>query len=242
MDLSETRLGTTEKEALVEYCQALQSVPDLKIRSITLYGSASREDYQPGRSDINLLIVVERVDVPTLNGVLETVSGGQRYGFAPFFLTEEDLLSSADVFPVKFLMIQDSYQVLVGTDVLGDLNIGRENLRLRCEQQAKNLLLRLRRHYVMGGGRRRTEMLSQVIGGFLENLRVVLSLVQRTLPPRDRVIEEGSEIFGLDAEVLRSVAALKHLDASMTAEEADRLYDGFMAIVDKVGRFADQMD
>ena len=114
MDLSETRLGSAEKEALVEYCQALQDAPDLEIRSITLYGSALREDYQPGRSDINLLIVAERIDVPILAGVLDTVSGGQRYGFAPFFLTEEDLRSSADVFPVKFLMIQDSYQVLVG--------------------------------------------------------------------------------------------------------------------------------
>ena len=241
IDLSETGLGATERTALVEYCQALRDAPNIDIHSISLYGSALREDYRPGRSDINLLVVLEHIDVPILNGVLDTVSGGQRYGFAPFFLTEGDLRSSADVFPVKFLMMQDSYNVLWGRDVLGELKISRENLRLRCEQKTKNLLLRLRRHYLMGGGRRRTEMLTRVIGGFIEDLRVILSLSQVTLPPRAEVLAGAAEAFGLDAELLRNVVALRDLDTSLTSEDADRLYDGFMTLVGRVAYQLDEM-
>jgi hypothetical protein len=241
-DLSETGLGATERTALVEYCHALRDGPNINIQAITLYGSAVREDYRPGRSDINLLVILEHIDVPILNGVLDTVSGGQRYGFAPFFLTEGDLRSSADVFPVKFLMMQDSYRVLWGRDVLGELEISRENLRLRCEQKAKNLLLRLRRHYLMGGGRRRTEMLTRVIGGFIEDLRVIISLSRGGLPSRAHTLEAAAKAFDLDGEVLSSVESLRNLDASLTTEDADRLYDGFMAIVERVAGYLDRMD
>ena len=242
IDLSESGLGTTERTALVDYCQALWDAPSCDVQSIILYGSALREDYRPGRSDINLLVVQETIDVSILNSVVDTVSGGQRYGFAPFFLTAVDLRSSADVFPVKFLMMQDSYQVLLGEDVLGSLRISQGNLRLRCEQQTKNLLLRLRRHYVMGGGRRRTEMLSRTIGGFLETLRVIVSLGEGTLPPRAEVLDAAAGAFDLDAELLRNVVALRDLDGSLTSEDADRLYDGFMATVERVAHFTDQQD
>ncbi|MCP4664105.1 MAG: hypothetical protein GY856_52645 [bacterium] len=124
------------------------------VQSITLYGSAMRKDYRPGRSNVNLLVVLGKIDVAILRSVLDHVVKGRRYGIAPFFITETNLRSSTDVFPVKFLAIQESYCVLWGRDILRELEISRAHLRLRCEQEVKNLLLRLRRHFLMSGGGR----------------------------------------------------------------------------------------
>ena len=103
IDLSGTKLSDKEKASVAKFCKALNDVSDLGVKSITLYGSAARDDYRPGKSDINLLVVLERIDVTILRSVLDPVARGRRYGIAPFFITEVNLRSSADVFPVKFL-------------------------------------------------------------------------------------------------------------------------------------------
>jgi len=241
IDLSRTKLGADEKASVEAFCEALRNTSNVNLQSITLYGSAAREDYRPGKSDINLLVVLEQIDVTILKNVLDPVARGRRYGIAPFFITERNLRSSADVFPVKFLSMQESYHVLCGRDFLKDLKIGREHLRLRCEQEIKNLLLRLRRQYIMGGGQRLTEIMSRMIVGFLETLRAVLSLTQESLPSREEVIDTAAKAFGFDAEVLKNVRAQHDLDVSLSRDEAEQLYDKFMAIVDKIAQITDQM-
>jgi len=241
IDLSGTRVGADEAAAVTEFCEALRNAPNLNIQSIILYGSATGQEYRPGKSDINLLIIVERIDMAILKGVLDPIMRGRQYGISPFFITEVNLRSSADVFPVKFLVMQESYKVLFGRDVLGELEIKREHLRLRCEQEIKNLLLRLRRHYIMSGGQRLTEMMTTMVVGFLETLRVVLSLNQQSLLPREDVLNAAARTFGIDSEVLRDVRALRTQNVMLSSDEAEQLYDKFMGIVDKVARITDQM-
>jgi predicted nucleotidyltransferase len=242
-DLSETDLVAEDKAAVEAFCEALRKAPNVSIRSITLYGSAARKDYRPGRSDINLLVVVEHIDVSILKSFLDPVTRGRRYGIAPFFITETNLRSSVDVFPVKFLAIKESYKLLCGQDVLKDLEISREHIRLRCEQQIKNILLRMRHQFLIGGGRGRslTEMMSRVIVAFLETLRIVLSLTQEDMPSRGEVVNAAAETFDLDAETLRNVRALRDRDVSLSRAEAEQLFDKFMAIVDRVAQIADKM-
>ncbi len=241
INLSGTKLSDKKKASITAFCGALHDVPDLGVKSITLYGSAARDDYRPGKSDINLLVVLERIDVPILKSVLGPVARGHRYGIAPFFITEADLRSSADVFPVTFLAMQESYRVLLGSDVLGEMKIAREHIRLRCEQEIKNVLLRLRRYYVMGGGRKLIQMMSSMIGGFLETLRVVVSLTQKNLPSREEVVNVAAKRFEFDAELLRNVSDLRNRGTSLPRKEAEQLYDKFMAVVDKVAQITDQM-
>jgi len=241
IDLSGTKLKAKEQAAVVKFCEALVNKPEIKTRSILLYGSAARDDYRSKRSDINILVVVERMDVAILKKIRYPATRGRLSRIAPFFITEENLRSSADVFPVKFLSMQESYHVLWGHDVLGDLEIGREYLRLRCEQEIKNLLMRLRRHFIMGGGRKLREMMSNRIVGFLENLRVVLSLTQKSLPPREEVVNAAAEKFELDAEILQNVIALRKKDISISKKKTEQLNDKFMGIVDKVAQITDQM-
>jgi predicted nucleotidyltransferase len=244
IDLSETKLTPEEKAGVSAFCEALRTVLDQGLQSVTLYGSATRGDYRPGESDINLLVVMEHIDVPILKTVLDPVVRARRHGLTPFFITEYNLRSSGDVFPVKFLSIKESYRVLWGRDVLRDLEISEKYLRLRCEQEIKNLLLRLRRYYIVRTGSGLADMMSQVIIGFLENLRVALALTQEGLVSREEVVEAAARTFDFEAETLRKVRSLRSSDVSITItrEEAETLYDKFMAIVDKVARATDQMD
>ena len=66
IDLSKTKLSDKRKTSVQSFCDALGKIPNLGIISITLYGSAARDDYRPGKSNINLLIVLERIDLSIL--------------------------------------------------------------------------------------------------------------------------------------------------------------------------------
>ncbi|MEZ4527846.1 MAG: hypothetical protein R2941_18175 [Desulfobacterales bacterium] len=241
INLSETAIEAQDADALRGLCGDLRQILGENLISLTLYGSAVRKDYRPGKSNVNLLVVVDHIDLPVLRSVLDAVFRGRRFGIVPFFLTQEDLQRSADVFPVKFISMRENYQVLAGGDVLADLNIAREHLRLRCEQEIKNILLRLRRHYLMSGGRRLTQVLSGMTVGFLESLRMLHSLIHGTLPSREEVIESAAKTFGIDPEVLINVSTLRELDVALPREEEEELYALFMETVQKAARIADKL-
>jgi len=242
IDLSGTKLSNKKKSSITSFCKLLQDLPNLGIKSITLYGSAVRDDYKPRKSDINLLVILESIDLSILKKVRNPVSRARRHRISPFFITEKDLRSSADVFPVKFLAMQEARKVLFGPDVLGEIDIAREHIRLRCEQEIKNVLLRLRRYYIMRGGRKLNQMMSSMIGGFLDTLRVVISLTEKNLPSRKDVVNLAAERFKFDAEILQNVSNLPNRNSSLSGKKVEELYDKFMTVVEKVAQITDQMD
>ncbi len=239
--LSETNLEKSDAEALRTLCRELAEILGENLISLTLYGSAVRKDYIPGRSNINLLAVLNYIDLQILKSIIDPVFRGRRFGIIPFFLTQEDLRTSADVFPVKFLSMKENYEVLSGEDELGALKIDREHLRLRCEQVIRNILLRMRRHYVLSGGRRLTQVMSGMTVGFLESLRVLYSLIHGSLPSREETIETSANTFGIDPEILINLNTLRELDVSLPRDEEEELYAALMKAVETAARIADQL-
>ena len=61
--------------------------------------------------------------------------------------TKQEIISSCDVFPITFLDMQRRHRLLYGDDVLEALDVGRDHLRLRCEQELKNLQLRMQNQF-----------------------------------------------------------------------------------------------
>jgi hypothetical protein len=242
IDLSKTRLGDQQSAATVSFCEALLSQPDVRVESITLYGSAARQDYRAGKSDINLLILLDRIDVPILKGMTDPIALGKRHGIAPFFLTDQDLRWATRAFPAKFLSIKEHCQVLFGKDPLQELSISREYLRLRCGQEITNLLLSLRRYYILGGGHNLSQMMVKSTGLLLENMRIVVYLSEQNLPSRAETIDAFSRAFGMDPGVLRSVSRLRDEGTVVERDEAEQLYGKFMAAVEKVAEIANRED
>ena len=67
-------------------------------------------------------------------------------------MTPAEVPRAADAFPTKFLDIRDYHVVLFGIDPFTNLEVTREQIRLRTEQEMRNMLLRLRRRYIDVGG------------------------------------------------------------------------------------------
>jgi len=233
--------------ATSEFCDALQNSLGDQLVSVIAYGDLAKPGrFDPRASALEVMVVLKEVTSDVLNVLAVPVARTtRRYRLEVLTLTEQDLRSSCDVFPIRFLDMQQHYELLCGQDVLADLNVPEEHLRLRCEQELKNLILRLRNLYLHRV--HRTKLLAQTltaaIDPFVRTLSACLNLKSGVAPTEsESVIEAAAAEFGLDRDVLDRVFALKHERRRLRAPEMQQLYCAFMATVEQAADVVDQLD
>lgn len=242
---TDERIPAAARAGLKNLCDQLQQAVGDDLVSVVLYGGLAKGEYSPGRSNVNVMVVLKNARVATLDKAAPPLRAAQReFPLAPLLLTENDLHRSTDVFPVKFLDIQRRHRLLWGKDVLNGLAIGKDHLRLRCEQEIKNLLLRLRRFYAERAHRSELleNTLSGAVSGFLTNLGILLLLKTGQAPDtKPAIAQAAAQTFDLPADVLPQLLALKAGQSRPDAAELKRLYDAFMALVQQAADIVDKL-
>ena len=140
-------ISNSNKNVLQEFCDSLKKKIDSNFICGAAYGSFLNKESED-INKINFLIIVNVIDTNILDDISKALKES-KYKLDLLTLSIEDLKSSTDVFPIKFLNIKRNYLLIHGEDVLGDLEISDKYLRLRTEQELKNLMLRLRRSYIL---------------------------------------------------------------------------------------------
>lgn len=179
--------------------------------ALILYGPAIERSEAPPADSASLLVVLESVDGDRLERVREVVEGTPVENRPSLMIVAEDeVAASTDVFPVRYRDIQRRHRLLHGRDVLSNLAISREHLRLRCEQELRNLLLRMRVWYVRHAGL--PEQLEGVLvrsaGPFARDLAVLVELQTGSEPEGREAVLAAAEGMGLDVEPLRTAERL----------------------------------
>jgi hypothetical protein len=171
-------LATAIQDGLDRFSERIQQALGEHLISIVLYGASASEEPVPESLSVEVMIVVDDVSIKVLDAAaLPVQMGRHEFRLAVLFLSEDELHRSTDVFPIKFLQMQRHHRVVYGRDVLSGLQISRQHLRLRCEQEIKNLMLRLHRFYLdQHGLPEQIEMtLIRTASAFVESLGLVLS-------------------------------------------------------------------
>jgi len=115
------------------------------LHSIILYGSASRADFVPKRSDVNVLVVLNKIDRTLLAKIGKLMKRYRGYRFATPVVVDKDYIErSLDVFPMEFQEIQRNHKIIYGENLISGLKIAKEALRLQLERELKQSLLWLR--------------------------------------------------------------------------------------------------
>ena len=146
------RLDPWIQKHAIPFCQRMLDCFPGRISSICLYGSAAVGDYIPKRSDINIMVMVDRLGMEELQTCLKWIKKGRKKRItAPLFLTAEHIQTSSDVFPIEFLEMKEKHIHIDGMDPFANLIIDPKNLRHQCEQQIMGKLIRMRQGYLEVG-------------------------------------------------------------------------------------------
>jgi hypothetical protein len=139
---------------------------------LAMYGSGAGDDWVPGRSDVNVAIVVERVSVAVLDALAPAVAGRPSILALPLVVDAEFLSRACDTFPMELSDLAREHRVLAGRDVLSEVAVDRDAIRRECEQEARGKLLRLRALYLQTADD--PEALDRVMVGSLKSFLVIL--------------------------------------------------------------------
>jgi hypothetical protein len=194
-------------------------------------------------SDINVALVLADDSIPVLARLVRIQKKWGRRGIStPFFLTERYIASSLDTYPVEFLDMKSNYRVLHGKDVLADLVIDKEHLRLQCERELKSISLHVRRAYVQAGGdvNKQGELLELSFKRLFPLFRALLVLHERPVPKmRSETVSNIEVIFDLGASVLSRVAGGNV--ARTIRQSAPSLVDDYVKVIDTITGAVDTM-
>jgi hypothetical protein len=113
--------------------------------SVVLYGSAAVGDANPDFSDYNVLCVLSSI-APAQLGATESIFRWWREqgNPAPLMLTEQEVQTSSDCFPIEFEDIKAHHKILYGGDVVSPITVDRCFYRAQVEHDLRAKLLRLR--------------------------------------------------------------------------------------------------
>jgi predicted nucleotidyltransferase len=238
-------LPAAVREGLERFCDQLREALGGSLVSIVLYGGLAKNDgYDPRTSDVNVMVVLTDACVDLLDRAAAPTRAAVRdLRLAPMVLSEHDLRRSTDVFPVKFRDMQRHHYVLWGKDVLGDLHVADDHLRLRCEQEIKNLMLRLRRFYLLRGEFPEAiqATLARAISSLLASLGVLAELKTGQATKTKSEAVDAADKLGLDGRTLRSVLALKRGELQPDASQLKQLFDAFMQTVSQAAEMVDSL-
>ena len=199
-------------------------------RALYLFGSALAPGFDPAVSDVNLLFVLaylpfERLDTLAFSLGAATGAGG-RLRFTPLFLTETQLRTSADIFPLEFLDLTQRRALLEGTDLLAEVSVSHENLRHQCEYELSAKLVGLRQAYLRAAGAAGVahRLLTQAAGGSAALFRHLLTLRAAARPDDpEGVARAVAAVYGVDALALAAPFAARRSPAPAEAEAHARL-------------------
>lgn len=225
------------------FLRSVKKQKSLEFEAILVYGSAAHGEFLQGYSNINVLIVLERITQP----VLQQWSGIQKQWarekiIAPLFLTHKDLQQSSDVFPLEFLDIKEGHVLLEGRDPFPEMHVNPTHLFFQCRQEAHANLLRVRQCYVEGWGRVEAiqTLLPLSLTALLPCLRGLYRLLDRPSNTKSpEVLDEIKDTLDVDPSVFHEVWRLKRGLSTPGKHELPKLLERYLA---GLGQLVDRID
>lgn len=233
-------LPAAVRSAILTCAAALQQTG--VVRTVAVYGGVARGRFVEGRSDVNLLVVLDRAERGDLQALAPILARAAGVRFEPMFVTVAELARLGVVFPIKFRDIQARHVVVAGdAALLAALQVPMTNARLRVEQELRNLALRSRRRFVELADR--PPALQAHLAGLVRPLAIevasLLAIDGHQVPEEDRtaaIFAQAAGVYGLDAALLGQLAELRQ--GSAGGGDPAQQFVGFLAILDRLAQRA----
>lgn len=243
--INEKKLHVEVQKKFIPYLKTIFGIHGDNLISVFLYGSATGENYIPRVSDINSVFVFKELKPSTFKSSLKIVSKGiLKKIAAPLFLTKDYINSSLDVFPIEFLDMKENHILLYGEDLLSDLEIKGEHIRLFCEQQIKGKLIRIRQAYLEVGLKKKglEALLKESLNSLMPIFRNLVRLKgEQPAINKTEIIKQLSKIFELDQNVFLAIYKDSTNDEKIANEEVVIFLGKYLSQIEKLAGMVDKL-
>lgn len=234
------------RAAIAQLRDDLVRAAGANLAGLILYGGVARGRYRPGKSDINLVVLLNDTHTAALDPIAPLLRAAWRaWRVEPFILKSSEVARLSVTFPTKLLDIARHHIVLVGADPFADVQVSREQVRLRIEQSLRNSELRLRRRYlsIFDDAPSLALALADVASSLKVEFAAMLQLVNQDAPSEATsaaVLQAAADTFELDRETLARIAALRR--EANQGEDMPALYDRVLAVIARAAEIVSTLE
>jgi hypothetical protein len=184
-----------------------------ELQSVLMVGSAARGDYIPGKSDINTLVILTQEGMGWLEKAYPLLQRWQRKRLAvPHFMVPDALTRALDSYPLEFLDFMTFHQVILGPDILAEMSIPKNPLRLQIERELRGKLFLLRQIFASEAGRAKQlqAALKRSVSVFTAVFQGILDLANRPIPgDRITLFREATAIAGCSERTFLQILEIR---------------------------------
>jgi hypothetical protein len=211
--------------------------------AVALYGSAARGEHIARHSDLNVLVVVERITMEHLRREGPVARAWREGGNPPpLTMTRAEWMGSADVFPMEYADILAHHTVLAGALPLDGITVQMPDLRLQLEHESMSSLLRLRHAVILAGGDEKAmrALLGDSVSTVMVLFRAVLRL-QGEAPPADSevVCDRITARTALDTEPVQRILRHTRHKVTIPGAEVATVLERYLATVQSLVAWID---
>jgi predicted nucleotidyltransferase len=233
------------RQQLDELVERLRKAHQDRLVSVILYGSAAGGDHHQDYSDLNVLCVLTDVS-PAALGDSEPIFKWWRGGDnpSPLLLSEEEVRTSTDCFPIEFHDMVERRRVLFGKDVIEDLAIDKVFYRAQVEHDLRAKLLRLRQKAagVLADKQALLRLMLDSVSNFLVLARHALLVSGIAVGSGKREISAKLETIGVEAAPFDTLLDLREQKRKLADVEPESLFARYLKQIEALVAHVDRLE
>lgn len=192
---------------------SLQDVFSNRLTSVFIFGSKANLNGQSLGHNVDLFVVADEVHVDDFTKMFPAVQRWCAKGNpTPLIMSRDEFYSMVDIYAIEYSDIKWNYQVVHGQDLVAAVNVNYFDLRLQCERELKNMIMKLRSFYLEHG--RAKSAIVPAIDTIAKSVIVIFRalLRLRNLSPsvyKQDVVEQVGSIVRIDKQFFTKLIGQK---------------------------------
>ena len=228
---------------LDKFTEELKNTFGQRLKSVFVYGSKANAAVSDIEGNADLMVIVENLsgaDIRNISKPVKRWMGGffdKNKNTEPVFMGEKEWFNSADTYAMEYADIKENHKILYGENLICNIEIKREDLRLRCETETKNLLMKFRSHYLLYADN--SQYLKQSITPVVKTINAIFKTVLRlknieVSNSAHENLNKISELYTCDRAFYEKILCFKEKYCAMTRKEIIEMSDKIIEQLDKL--------
>lgn len=235
-------LPEKSRKVIINFADQIAEAFMGKVESLILFGSAAGGDFLEGKSDINILIVLDEVRAIDLNMIMHIGKKYAKKGLGiPLIFEKDHVATSLDTFPIEFSDMKRRHILLFGNDPLSNAVIESKNLRYQCERELKSMMVNLRRGFLRTEGRKENleDLLTRSLSTVLAACRGMMWLADKTPPDNiDDLLAAVRTAYDADTASIDRIWHLRKGRSESTAT-LEALFESYLVDIERLASIVD---
>ncbi len=216
------------------------------LSGITVVGSALTDDFHPGASDINTVVVLRRHATAALSAIASMAKPLRKQKVSPpLLMTTGYIDRSRDVFGVEFLDFQLTHRTVLGDDPFAALTFKKADVRLQCERELKATLIRLRQGYIASAGNNKLirDVLIAAAKGLAPLLRAMLWFKDAERPKAmDGTFRKAASEFSVGLDPVVAAERWRYEKPRLADADIQSAFEAIYAATDRLAQIVDGLE